>query len=73
MKYNISEINRNFLIKIFGRHDGRKVNTLVGVEGLIRFVGIDYANKFVTRAFNCDADVCVCKVRNGLQVSFYAH
>lgn len=71
--FTTSEINRNFLIKIFGMFDGKKINRLVGVSGLIDYVGEERASKFVARAFNSVSDKCVCKVYGGLQVSFYAH
>lgn len=73
MNYTTKEINRNFLIKVFGRVDGKKINTLVGVEGAINLIGIEMFNKLLDRAFRCMDDVCVCKLRRGIQVSFYAH
>ena len=69
-KYTTKEINMNFRIKVYGFVNGVKVNTLVGVKGLIKMVG-DLAEKLVTRAFNSTDDVCVCKLRRGLKVSFY--
>lgn len=70
------EINKNFKIKVFGFDElGRKINTLVGVSGLIKLIGIDFVNKFVERAFTQSfyADKVVCKLRRGLQVSFYVY
>ena len=67
-------INRNFLIKVFGINDeGRKINTLVGVSGLLQLVGVELANKMLARAFNSAQDCCTCKLRRGLKVSFYVH
>ena len=37
--YTTPEINRFFKIKVFGFIDGVKVNTLVGVSGLLRILG----------------------------------
>lgn len=42
----------NFRIKVNGIVDGKKINTLVGVSGLIKLVGIEMANKMIRRAFN---------------------
>ena len=70
--YTTTEINRNFRIKVAGIDgNGNRINTLVGVSGLIKLIGEDLFNKFVKRAFDCMQDVCVCKLRRGLKVSFY--
>ena len=73
LNYSTSEINRNFKIKVFGRINGRKVNTLVGVSGLLRILdgATDLVNRLLDRAFNSRGDKCVCKLRRGLQISFY--
>ena len=75
LNYSTSEINRNFKIKISGIVNDKKVNTLVGVSGLIRMLdgAIDLINRLLNRAFNCMGDVCVCKLRRGVKVSFYWH
>lgn len=65
------QINQNFRIKVFGLTESGKVNTLVGVDGLINLVGVAQANKMINRAFNSLGDVCHCKLRRGLKVSFY--
>lgn len=65
-------INQNFRIKVFGRDEnGKKINTLMGVSGIIRMIGEELFYKFVQRALDCMKDVCVCKLRRGLQVSLY--
>ncbi|MBQ8404170.1 MAG: ribosomal large subunit pseudouridine synthase B [Clostridia bacterium] len=70
--YTTTEINRNFRIKVAGIDgNGNRINTLVGVSRLIKLIGEDLFNKFVKRAFDCMLDVCVCKLRRGLKVSFY--
>ena len=70
--YTTTEINRNFRIKVAGIDgNGNRINTLVGVSGLIKLIGEDLFNKFVKRAFDCMLDVCVCKLRRGLKVNFY--
>lgn len=69
--YTTKEINRNFRIKINGIVDGKKINTLVGVSGLIKLVGVEIANKLLRRAFRCVKDAEHCKLRRGLKISFY--
>ena len=65
-------VNQNFRIKVFGRDEnGKKINTLVGVSGITRLIGEELFYKFVQRALDCMLDVCVCKLRRGLQVSLY--
>jgi hypothetical protein len=71
-KFSTKFINSNFRIKVFGRtEDGRKINTLMGVSGIIAMIGEELFYKFVQRALDCMKDVCVCKLRRGLQVSLY--
>ena len=71
-KFTTKFINQNFRIKGFGRtEDGKKINTLMGVSGIIRLIGQELFYKFVQRALDCMKDVCVCKLRRGLKVSLY--
>lgn len=73
LNYTTSYINRNFRIKVYGvDNEGRKINKLVGVAGIIALVGIEMLNKLLKRAFSCLLDKCVCKLRRGITVSFYA-
>ena len=70
--FSTSEINKNFRIKVFGYNaEGKKINTLMGVAGILALIGEELLNKFLRRAFSCMDDVCVCKLRRGLKVSFY--
>lgn len=70
--FTTSEINKNFRIKVFGiNNEGKKINTLMGVAGILALIGEELLNKFLRRAFNSMDDVCVCKLRRGLKVSFY--
>jgi hypothetical protein len=69
--YYTQQINRNFRIKINGIVDGKKVNKLVGVKGLIELIGVEMANKMLRRAFNGTDDKTVCKLRRGIKISFY--
>jgi hypothetical protein len=72
LAYTTSEINRNFKIKVAGMVNGKKVNILVGVSGLIRIVGdIELVNSLLNRAFNCYGDKEVCKLRRGVKITFY--
>lgn len=72
LSYTTSWINENFRIKVYGRDEqGRRINTLLGVSGIIRLIGVELFEKFLERAIRCMEDVCVCKLRRGLQVSLY--
>lgn len=72
LSYSTKWINENFRIKVYGRDEqGRKINTLLGVSGIIALIGIELFSKFLERAIRCMEDVCVCKLRRGLQVSLY--
>ena len=75
MKYNTTEINRNFKIKVSGiSADGKKINTFVGVDGLVNIVeDIELVNKMLDRAFKSLQDKCECKLRRGIKVTFYVH
>ena len=71
-KYETSYINANFRIKVYGRDEnGKKINTLLGVSGIIRMIGEELFYKFIQRAIECMRDVCVCKLRRGFVVSLY--
>lgn len=72
LKYTTREINRNFKVKVSGMYKGQKINTLVGVTGLIKMVDdLELTNRLLNRAFASMDDKCVCKLRRGLRVSFY--
>ena len=49
LDYTTKEINRNFKIKVNGIVNGKKVNVLVGVSGLIKIVGDIYRNVYIER------------------------
>lgn len=52
LNYTTTEINRNFKIKVSGQYDGQKVNTLVGVSGLVKYVAdVELVNRLLDRAF----------------------
>ena len=71
-QFSTKFVNQNFRIKVFGRDEnGKKINTLMGVSGIIKLIGETLFYKFVQRALDCMRDVCVCKLRRGLQVSLY--
>lgn len=72
LKYTTKQINRNYKIKVAGMVNGKKVNMLVGVSGLIKIVGdIQLVNRLLDRAFNCIGDKEVCKLRRGVKITFY--
>ena len=73
LEYSTKSINRNFRIKVNGIVDGKKINKLVGVKGLIELIGVEMANKLLRRAFRCVKDAEHCKFRRGLKISFYYH
>lgn len=72
LNYTKKFINNNFRMKVYGvDENGNRINKLVGVAGLIALIGIELLNKFIDRALKAGLDKCVCKLRRGLQVSFY--
>lgn len=72
MSRTTKEINSNWKIKCFGYANGVKINTLVGVSGLINLIGEELAEKFIERAFRDMFDKCECRLRRGLKITFYA-
>lgn len=74
LNYTKKEINRDYLIKVSGIVDGQRINTLVGVSGLLKIVGdLELTNRLLDRAFASIDDNCVCKLRRGVKISFYLH
>lgn len=71
LNYTTKEINTNFRIKVNGIVDGKKINTLVGVSGLVKLIGVEMVNKMLRRAFAGKDDKLVCKLRRGIKVTFY--
>ena len=72
LNYSTKYINRNYLIKVAGvDNEGCKINTLVGVSGMLALIGCELANKFLDRAERGMGDNCVCKLRRGLKITFY--
>lgn len=50
LEFTTKFINSNFRIKVFGRtEDGKKINTLVGVSGILKLIGAELFNKFIKR------------------------
>lgn len=72
MDFTTQMINRDFRINMQEFVNGTRVRHLIGVSTLIELIGIELANKFVHRAYDCGADSCICKLRRGLQISFYS-
>ena len=73
LNFTKKEINQNFKIKVFGYNEGRKINTLVGVSGLVDLIGMELANKMFDKAFRSMGDKQVCKLRRGIKVTFYVY
>jgi hypothetical protein len=74
LNWTVREINSTFKIKVNGiNFIGQKMNTLVGVSGLINLIGVELCNILFERAFNCIGDKCVCKLRRGLKITFYLY
>ena len=74
MDFTTTYINRNYLIKVYGfNNEGKKINTVVGVSGLVSLIGVELTNKVIARAEKAAADCTVCKLRRGLKVSLYMH
>lgn len=72
LKYTTREINHNYKIKVSGLFEGQRVNTLVGVSGLMKMVDdVDLTNRLLDRAFSTMDDKQVCKLRRGLKITFY--
>lgn len=72
LRYSSKFINRNYRLKVSGLDQfGNKINKLVGVAGMIALIGVEMFNKLLDRAARCMEDVCVCKLRRGLKISFY--
>lgn len=72
MVHTTKEINANFRIKVYGKDEnGKRINKLVGVSGLIKLIGEAFADKFSVKAFLCMADKFVAKLRRGLKITFY--
>lgn len=72
MKYDTTFINRNFLLKVYGvDSNNERVNRLVGVSGLVALIGVEFVEKFITRALNSKKDTVKCRLRRGLQVTLY--
>ena len=74
LNYKVRDINRNFKIKVSGIIDEKKINTLVGVSGLLRLVDdVELTNRLLDRVFNSREDRCICKLRRGLRIGFYCY
>jgi len=72
LNYSTKYINKNYRIKVAGvNDDGQKINTLVGVSGLLSLINVELANKFIGRAERGMEDACYCKLRRGLRITFY--
>lgn len=74
LKYSVTEINMHFKIKVMRFDNGKLIERLVGVSGLIDEVGNSkIVNSLITRAFNSGKGKTVCKLRRGMKVIFFSH
>lgn len=72
LNYTTREINMDFRIKVYGTDEqGNRINTLMGVSGVMNLIGVELLNKFLERAYRLVSDKTVCKLRRGLQITFY--
>lgn len=72
LEFTSKFINANFRIKVWGRDaEGKKINTLLGVSGIIKLIGEELLNKFIKRALKSGLDACRCALRRGLVVTLY--
>ena len=72
LNYPTREINLDFRIKVYGvDENGKRINKLMGVSGITELIGIELLNKFLERAYRLVSDKTVCKLRRGLQITFY--
>lgn len=56
LNYTTGEINRTFKIKVNGvNFEGKKLNVLVGVSGLIKLIGVVLVNKLLNGLSNARA------------------
>lgn len=73
LRFSSKFINRNYRLKVSGIDSlGNRINKLVGVAGMIALIGVEMFNKLLDRATRCLEDVCICKLRRGLKISFYS-
>ncbi len=69
-----SYVNSNWKIKVNGvNYSGEKMNTLVGVSGLVKLIGVELTNTLLKRAENGNGDKTECHLRRGLRIIFYVH
>lgn len=73
MTYSSKKINGEFKLKVRGIFNGKKINTLVGVSGLINIIGEEFAEKFTCKAFASMGDSATFKLRRGIQVTYYRY
>lgn len=65
----ISEVSRNFKIKVYGQG----YNKLVGVFGLLNILGSEMTARYIKKALKSQGDVFRVQLGRGLKVSFYSN
>lgn len=64
--YTTTWINQNFRMVVqYINEFGKRVRKLVGVSGLVKLIGREMMDKFITRALNHKKDKEICKLRGG--------
>jgi len=76
--YTKKFINSRFVIKIYGKFNGVRVNSYFGVSGAINLLGEDLFFGYVERALESKEDVTVCalrpsRTRQGVKTYFFNH
>lgn len=61
-------LNREFLLKV----SGCGYHTLAGWPLLVELVGVEFANKALSRAISSGMDKYTWKLRRGLKLDFYS-
>ncbi|MBF0577708.1 hypothetical protein [Dysgonomonas sp. GY617] len=74
INYSTKEVNQQFKIKVYGINDGKMIDSLVGMDGLIKIVDDnDQVNTMIEKAFSKGLDKFERKLRRGLKVTFYSY
>lgn len=75
-------VNSNFKIKVHGVVDNKKVNSLFGVDGVIRLLErtktynqnqTELFNSIVKKALVCPDDKYQYKLRRGIKITLYRY
>jgi hypothetical protein len=82
LEFQTADINQNFKIKVHGIIEGKKVNSLYGVSGILNLLEntktyeqcqIELFNSILKKAFVCQTDKYQYKLRRGIKITLYRH